>query len=259
MTLQTSCSWHRFTGREGLENRGRRGPTVGEHIPSQRHAGGFRDLQDRPMRPNQIRVGLVWPICPVLVVHAMTNPTLDIAFIEQRNRVTTAVRMLLALPDLFLSIGWGSIINLTSLVQWSTIVITGKRNKALFDFMNRYLAFVTRTYAYAGLMFDTHPGPAFAPERPDAPLKYLALYSVRTNRLTSIFRVVWAIPALLTAIVLGITATVTTIVSWFSILVTGKMSRQQFDYLVRFHRYAAQTNAYLRLMTDEYPKYSVRR
>jgi hypothetical protein len=185
----------------------------------------------------------------------MAEPSLDIAYTEQRNRGTTAVRLILVIPHMVIAGAWGYLINLLAFVQWVIILFTGKRNKALYDFTSQYLAYATRTYAYAGLMYDTYPAFAFTPDGANTPMRYQATYTEPANRLTNALRIIWAIPALLITAVLGIVAMVVTVICWFIIVITGKMPRGMFDHLLKFHRYSVQTNGYMNLMTDEYPKY----
>jgi hypothetical protein len=185
----------------------------------------------------------------------MANPTVDIAYTEERNRGTTAVRLILAIPHLLIMGAWGYLINLLSFVQWVIILFTGKRNKALFDFTSQYLAYSTRTTTYAGLMYDTYPAFAFTPDGANTPLQFRATYSESADRLTNALRIIWAIPALLIAAVMGIVGFVVTVVCWFAIVITGKMPRGMFDLLLKVHKFGAHVNGYMNLMTDEYPKY----
>jgi hypothetical protein len=185
----------------------------------------------------------------------MANPTVDIPYTEQRNRGTVAVRLILAIPHLFIAGAWNYLAAALSVVQWFIVLFTGKRNKGLFDLTNQWLAYATRAFTYTGLMFDTYPAFEFTPDGANTPIRYQATYSESANRLTNGLRIIWAIPAIVIMMVMTVVGTLVTVVCWFAIVFTGNMPRGMFDLLTRIHRFSVQANAYVRLMTDEYPKY----
>ncbi|MFM7871053.1 MAG: DUF4389 domain-containing protein, partial [Actinomycetota bacterium] len=80
-------------------------------------------------------------------------------------------------------------------------------------------------------------------------------YEKSARRLSNFFRLILVIPAVIVAIVVGIMAVVVTVIAWFAILFTGKHPRGLFDTVLKVHRYIVQLNAYVLLMTDDYPKY----
>jgi hypothetical protein len=86
-------------------------------------------------------------------------------------------------------------------------------------------------------------------------VQYNLDYAEPVNRLTAGLRLIWAIPAILISMVLGIACFFVTVVTWFCILITGKHPRGQFDFQLKVHRYTLQTHAYVGLLTDDYPQY----
>jgi hypothetical protein len=184
----------------------------------------------------------------------MAQVQLDVPYNEgPRNRGTVAIRIILAIPHLILSGVWGYVVDVASLIHWFIQVFTGKRNEGLFNFSNRWLDYTARTYTYTGLLFDEYPG--FIDDNGKTPVQYNLDYTEDVNRLTAGLRLIWGIPALVITMVLGIASFFVTIVTWFAILFTGKHPRGQFGFQLKVHRYTMQTNAYLGLLTDEYPKY----
>ncbi|MGE3328519.1 MAG: DUF4389 domain-containing protein, partial [Acidimicrobiia bacterium] len=185
----------------------------------------------------------------------MSQVFMDVPYVEPRNRGTTAARIILAVPHLIIASAWQSLIQAIAVIQWFIILFTGKRNKGLFDFSNLWLAYSTRTTGYCGLLFDEYPAFAFTPDGANTPMRYSFTGEETADRLTNGLRVIWAIPALVVMFFVGIGAFFVTIGAWFAIVITGKMPRGMFDFLVRFHRFGANVNAYTQLMTDTYPKY----
>ena len=185
----------------------------------------------------------------------MAQVQLDVPYNEgPRNRGTVAIRIILAIPHLLIVGVWGYVIELVSVVHWFIQVFTGKRNQGLFDFTNRYLGYASRVNTYVGLLFDEYPG--FIDDAGKTPVQYNLDYDESVNRLTAGLRIIWAIPALIIAMVLGIAVFFVTILTWFTILITGKHPRGQFDFQLKVNRYMMQTNAYIGLMTDDYPQYT---
>ena len=185
----------------------------------------------------------------------MAQVQFDVPYNEgPRNRGTVAIRVILAIPHFVIVSVWSYAVQIVAVIHWFIQVFTGKRNQGLFNFSNRWLGYASRTYSYAGLLFDAYPG--FIDDGGKTPVQYNLEYSESVNRLTAGLRIIWAIPALIIAAVLGFAAFVVTIVTWFTILITGKHPRGQFDFQLKVHRYSIQTNAYVGLLTDDYPKFA---
>jgi hypothetical protein len=177
----------------------------------------------------------------------------DVSYTESRNRLTTAFRMILAIPHLIVSGVWGYFAELLAFIQWFIILFTGKRNQGLWDLQYAYLGYYARVTSYTSLLFDEYP--AFGTAPGPAPVSTHLPYEEPANRLTNGLRLIWAIPALIIGIGIGIAAAVVVLVSWFAILFTGRHSRGMFDFILKATRFTLQLNTYLLLMTDTYPKW----
>ena len=77
---------------------------------------------------------------------------------EPRNRLTTAFRLILAIPHLILVSVWQYAVELVAVIQWFIILFTGKRNAGLSNFSNSSLGYATRVNSYTSLLFDDYPG-----------------------------------------------------------------------------------------------------
>ena len=66
-----------------------------------------------------------------------------------------------------------------------------------------------------------------------------------------------AIPHYLVLIVLGIGALLVVFVSFFAVLFTGRYPRGMFDFVVGVHRWALRVTAYVFLMVDPYPPFTL--
>ena len=177
----------------------------------------------------------------------------DVTYQEQRNRLTTAFRFILAIPHLIVSQVWGYLAQIVGVIQWFIIVFTGKRNQGLWNLQQSWLGYYSRVVGYLSLLYD--PYPAFGTEPGNAPVRTEISYEESANRLTSGLRFLWIIPAVIVAIFVGIASAVVTLISWFAILFTGKQSRGMWDFVLKSVRYTLQLQSYALLMTDDYPKF----
>jgi hypothetical protein len=184
----------------------------------------------------------------------VSQASIDVPYEQDRNRLTVAFRIILAIPHLIIAGAWQYAVQLAAIVQWFICLFTGKRNRGIWNFSNMWLDYYSRTNAYLGLLFDEYPG--FVRDEGKTPLRYESSFDEPADRLTTGLRIIWAIPALLILMVLAIAAAVVTLVCWFAIVITGRMPQGMFAFLLKVTRYIAQTNAYTLLMTDTYPKYN---
>jgi hypothetical protein len=183
----------------------------------------------------------------------MQQVVFDVPYTAERNRTTTAFRIILAIPHLVLYNAWQGVRQVGGVIQWFICVFTGKRNKQIWDFTVLGEGYGSRVFSYVLLSHDVFP--LFLTEQGAVPAHYSLEYDESVNRLTTGLRIIWVIPAFILAVLLAIASVFVAIVSWFAILFTGKQPRGMFGFLVKAQRYLLQTSAYLYLLTDTYPKY----
>jgi hypothetical protein len=102
------------------------------------------------------------------------------------------------------------------------------------------------------------PPPQAAPVQAasDYPIRYDVEYKEQASRLTTLFRLILAIPQIIVLYLLLIVAEVLVLIAWFAIVITGKYPRGMFDFVVNVLRWAENVNAYIWLFRDEYPPFS---
>ena len=66
-----------------------------------------------------------------------------------------------------------------------------------------------------------------------------------------------AIPHYLVLILLAIGAFFAVVISWFAVVFTRRYPRGLFDYVVGFYRWAVRVNAYVFLLVDPYPPFTL--
>jgi hypothetical protein len=183
----------------------------------------------------------------------MSAVTLDIEYTTPRNRLTNAFRLIWAIPHLIIVNVLSRLAQALAVIQWFIVVFTGKRNRGLWDLARGCIDWEVRAYAYAGMLYDTYPNFGF--EKKDEPVSFALDWDESVNRLSVALRLIYAIPAMLLMLLVGLGAFFVFIGTWFAILFTGSQPRGMFDFLVKAQRLGARVSAYLYLLTDTYPKF----
>jgi hypothetical protein len=193
-----------------------------------------------------------------------------------RDRLTTAFRLVLAIPHLILvggvglgfaanssrgdliSVGGetgmlGSIAFLLAIVSWFTIVIAGEHYTAIRRYTHFYLRWRVRALAYLMLLTDRYP-----PFGDDAYPVMLTFEPPGTprDRLTVALRLVLAIPHFVVLFFVLCAWWVTTVIAWVLILVTGSYPPALYDFGAGALRWLIRVEAYVLLLIDDYPPFS---
>ena len=183
-----------------------------------------------------------------------------------RNRLTTAVRPILAIPHAILvgPIYWsfrtggagllGGAAYVMAIVSWFTLLTTGEQIRGIREFSLYYLRWRTRALAYMALLADAYPpfgdgAYAAAIEVVEPPLP--------RDRATIAVRLLLTIPHFVLLFFLAIGWLVTTVIAWFSILFTGSYPASLGPFGVGVMRWMLRVEAYLLLLVDEYPPFAL--
>ncbi len=202
----------------------------------------------------------------VIVEPALTN----------RNRLTTAFRLILAIPHLILvgGIGFGSaaggndgstsagsdygllgaVAAFLAIVSWFTIVIAGTHIVGVRQFTTFYMRWRVRALAYFMLLEDAYPPFGDAPY--PASIDIVDPAGPR-NRLTVALRLLLAVPHFVVLVFVLAAWGLTTIAAWFIILFTGTYPRGLYEFGIGALRWRLRVDAYLLLLVDEYPPFSL--
>jgi hypothetical protein len=177
----------------------------------------------------------------------------EVAYQEQRNRLTTFFRFILVIPHVILLALWGIAVYVTTILAWFAILVTGRFPAGLWSFAHRYLVYSARVNGYSGLLSDVYP--PFGSDG-DYPVRVTVEAPDRHSRLTTFFRSVLVIPALLGLYLLGIAQNVVTLLAWIVIVFTGRMPLALQNFIVFVHRFSIRTTAYILLLVDAYPSFA---
>lgn len=196
-----------------------------------------------------------------------------------RNRLTCAFRPILAIPHLILvggpaaialswlgssegeGFGWsmgggaiGAAAVAMAVIAWFAIVFGASHPAGLWNFGAFYLRWRVRAVAYLALLRDEYP--------PFGNGDYAAQVELRSpdsprDRLAVAFRPLLVIPHIVMLWILGLAWAVATILAWFAILFTGRHPEPLYRFGVGVMRWSTRVEAYLLLLRDEYPPFTL--
>jgi hypothetical protein len=89
------------------------------------------------------------------------------------------------------------------------------------------------------------------------PVTYDVEYPERLSRWLIFVKWLLIIPHIVVIYVLGIVAAVVSVIAWFAILFTGRYPKGMFDFVVGYYRWTYNMSAYVYLLRDEYPPFSL--
>ena len=196
--------------------------------------------------------------------------------LAERNRLTAAFRLILAIPHLIVvggvglglavrssrgdstSLGGetgllGAVMWILAIVSWVTIVIGGEHINAIRRFTRFYLRWRVRALAYTMLLEDLYPPFGDAPY--PTTLTMVEPQGER-NRLTVGFRIVLAIPHFIVLVFLMLAWWLTAFVGWLLILIGRRYPEALYRFGVGALQWLIRVEAYMLLMTDDYPPFS---
>jgi hypothetical protein len=181
--------------------------------------------------------------------------TFEAEYVEQRNRVSTFFRLILAIPLMIWLYLYAIVASIAIVVAWFAIVLTARYPRGLYDFVAGYTRLVTRVTAYTALLCDPYP-PFGGEDVAGYPvrLKFAGPYE-QYSRVKTLFRIILAIPIVIVRYVMGLLLEIGAVAAWFVILVIGRMPRGLFDLMVLANSYTARSDAYLYLLSETYPPF----
>ena len=194
--------------------------------------------------------------------------------IADRDRLTTAFRILLALPHIILvggagstalSIGSGSeisaggnagilgaIASVLAIVSWFTIVFSGRHVEGIREFTRFVLRWRARSIAYSMLLVDTYP--PFGDGEYPVTVRIMEPAGPR-DRLSVGLRLLLVVPHIIVLFFLVCGWWVASVFAWAAILITKRYPQGLAAYSVGTLRWMVRVDAYLMLLVDDYPPF----
>jgi hypothetical protein len=199
----------------------------------------------------------------------MTNYPVTITIVpqaDQRNRLTTALRPILAIPHAVLAgpVYWssrtggagllGAAAYAMAIVSWFTLLVSGRQFRGIRDFSMYYLRWRTRALAYMALFVDSYP--PFGDEPYPVTIEVREPAQPRDSATIAV-RLILVLPHLVVLVFLLLGWLVSTVIAWFAILFTGSYPTSLLPLGLGVMRWALRVEAYLLLLVDEYPPFAL--
>lgn len=173
------------------------------------------------------------------------------------------VNWLLAIPHLVVVGALRYVVEVLGVVSWFIILFTGRLPAGIANFQIMYMRYYVRTGLFAGFLREEYPPFEFAMTSADPGMDPRSRVDVvpqleGRNRLTVGFRIILAIPQLVVFALLTIANVVVVVIALFAVLFTGRWPAGLRDFTVGVMRWFLRLEAYLFLLTDEYPPFALR-
>jgi hypothetical protein len=166
---------------------------------------------------------------------------------------------LLAIPQLAIASVLSSLRNVLTLISLFTVLFTKKIPKPIFDAIAMTYRYEWRAVSYALFLHDDYPPFDFTVGAEDdrmEPHTTLSIsYPGELNRWKPLYKWLLAIPHYLVAAALVLAAIPTFLVGFVAVLVTGEYPHGIRGFLVNVYRYVLRVQAYVGLLTDQYPPF----
>jgi hypothetical protein len=182
------------------------------------------------------------------------QPIFEAEYVEQRSRLTTFFRLILAIPHFIVFCVWGIVAALAVFAAWFALVFTGRYPQGLYDFQASFQRYTTAFYGYLELLTDEYPpfsgDTARYPVRLEVPPP-LPEYS----RAKALFRIILAIPVAIIVYAMQIVYQLGGLIAWFAIVVLGRQPRGLQDMIALGVSYQQRAYCYFALMTESWPPF----
>jgi hypothetical protein len=181
--------------------------------------------------------------------------TFEVDYVEQRSRLTTFFRLIIAIPLFIWLYLYGIAAFVAVVIAWFALVITGRYPEGLYNFVAGYTRSLARITAYTFLLSDPYP-PFGGSDDPAYPVRmHFAGPLPQYSRLKAFFRFILAIPIAVMRYVLTLLLEIGAVAAWFVIVILGRLPRGLFDVMVLGNSYIARSDAYIYLLTETYPPF----
>jgi hypothetical protein len=181
---------------------------------------------------------------------------------SEMTRWRPLVQWFLAIPQLMVAQVLNTLRNVLTLISLFSVVFTKKIPKPLFEAIVMTYRYEWRVMSYALFMHKDYPPFDFRPSVADdgsQPRTMLSLtYPENLDRWKPLYKWLLAIPHYIVMVGLAIAGIGAVIAGFFAVLFTGKFPLGPRDFIVNVWRYGLRVQAYVGLLTDQYPPFAIR-
>src|SRR4051794_17552250 len=187
----------------------------------------------------------------------------QLEFVADRHmaRWRPLVQWLLAIPQLLIASALSSLRNILTLISFFTVLFTKRIPRPLFDAIAMTFRYEWRATSYALFLHPDYPPfdfqPGAADDHTDRHSTVTFVYPEQLSRWRPLVKWFLAIPHYLVLIVLFIASVFVIIAGFAAVVVSGEYPERARNFLVGVYRWSLRVQAYVGLLTDEYPPFSL--
>ncbi|MBI5287701.1 MAG: DUF4389 domain-containing protein [Chloroflexi bacterium] len=179
----------------------------------------------------------------------------DVAYPVRLSRLSSFFRLILVIPQLIVTYLLFIPLEILTVIAWFGILFTGRYPKAFFDFNAGVLRWMANVFAYAALLRDEYP--PFSWELGEYALSLDIPRAERQSRFRLFVRFITVIPNYIVFYFVQLAFFFITFIAWWAILFTGSYPRGLHKFAAGVMRWYLRQFAYMALLRDEYPPYSI--
>jgi uncharacterized protein DUF4389 len=195
------------------------------------------------------------PYYPPTMPPQLNEPTpvqLAVAGPARQRRATVALRVILAIPHLFVLYFLAVAVAVVAFIGWWGALFMGRLPEFAASFLTGFARWNARVQAYLMLLTDIYP-PFSLDDDPSYPVR-ITVSQERLNRAAVFFRFILIIPAsLVSAIVSFGAGTIVSFIAWLITLITGELPASLHQAFTAVLRYSTRTYCYHYMLTPTYP------
>jgi hypothetical protein len=196
----------------------------------------------------------------------------------RQNRWITGFRFFLALPAILLAdvlLGYGStgaggaatqiggVVSTVALLGWFVGIARARMPRGFRDVAVYGIGYSAQVLGYLFLLTDRYPNsdPALyesAEPEPPNPIRLNVADDLRRSRLTTLFRLVLAVPHFVWLTLWSIAGLLAAIANWFFMLFAGRPAQPLHRFIARLIRYQTHVYAFAQMVANPFPGFTGR-
>jgi roadblock/LC7 domain-containing protein len=170
------------------------------------------------------------------------------------------VHWLLAIPHFFILNVLGAVNGVLTFISFFAILFTKQVPRGIFDFMVMVMRYQWRVTTFSLFMREPYPPFDFESASEDNGNDIASLtveYPGEVKRWLPLVKWLLAIPHFIVLIFLMLGGFFSVLIAFFAVLFTGKYPEGIRNYLIGVARWGLRVQAYVYLLRDEYPPFSL--
>ncbi|GGV63696.1 membrane protein [Streptomyces longisporoflavus] len=186
---------------------------------------------------------------------------LDLRSTHHVARWRPLVQWLLAVPQLLIAYALSLLRSVLTFIAFFTVLFTRRIPRPLFDAIAMTFRYEWRVASYVLFLREDYPPFDFQSASGDDGVDPNTLvtftYPERMSRWQPLVKWLLAVPHYLVLFVLSMAAMIAVIAGFFAVLITGEYPPGLRAFVVGVYRYNLRVQAYVGLLTDSYPPFSL--